>query len=158
VQDRSEFLLGYISLSQLIVVNEEFSESKSVLLNHLLDFLHEGFNLLSTSEVEVGLNVGGFGTRGWSIDCVYKALGIVDEVEILNVILFVTINQNDSLELSVTKVESEASQNLLELLWGDLEVLMFVEVLEEGFGVKSLSLDQKLELLDDTLDEVVVFA
>jgi hypothetical protein len=158
VQDRSEFLLGYISLSQLIVVNEEFSESKSVLLNHLLDFLHEGFNLLSTSEVEIGLNVGGFGTRGWSIDCVYKALGIVDEVEILNVILFVTINQNDSLELSVTKVESEASQNLLELLWGDLEVLMFVEVLEEGFGVKSLSLDQKLELLDDTLDEVVVFA
>jgi hypothetical protein len=158
VQDRSEFLLGYISLSQLIVVNEEFSESKSVLLNHLLDFLHEGFNLLSTSEVEIGLNVGGFGTRGWSIDCVYKALGIVDEVEILNVILFVTINQNNSLELSVTKVESEASQNLLELLWGDLEVLMFVEVLEEGFGVKSLSLDQKLELLDDTLDEVVVFA
>jgi hypothetical protein len=158
VQDRSEFLLGYISLSQLIVVNEEFSESKSVLLNHLLDFLHEGFSLLSTSEVEVGLNVGGFGTRGWSIDCVYKALGIVDEVEILNVILFVTINQNNSLELSVTKVESEASQNLLELLWGDLEVLMFVEVLEEGFGVKSLSLDQKLELLDDTLDEVVVFA
>lgn len=158
MQDRSEFLLGYISLSQLIVVNEEFSESKSVLLNHLLDFLHEGFSLLSTSEVEVGLNVGGFGTRGWSIDCVYKALGIVDEVEILNVILFVTINQNNSLELSVTKVESEASQNLLELLWGDLEVLMFVEVLEEGFGVKSLSLDQKLELLDDTLDEVVVFA
>lgn len=158
MQDRSEFLLGYISLSQLIVVNEEFSESKSVLLNHLLDFLHEGFNLLSTSEVEIGLNVGGFGTRGWSIDCVYKALGIVDEVEILNVILFVTINQNNSLELSVTKVESEASQNLLELLWGDLEVLMFVEVLEEGFGVKSLSLDQKLELLDDTLDEVVVFA
>lgn len=85
-------------------------------------------------------------------------MGIVDEVEILNVILFVTINQNNSLELSVTKVESEASQNLLELLWGDLEVLMFVEVLEEGFGVKSLSLDQKLELLDDTLDEVVVFA
>lgn len=158
MQDRSEFLLGYISLSQLIVVNEEFSESKSVLLNHLLDFLHEGFNLLSTSEVEIGLNVGGFGTRGWSIDCVYKALGIVDEVEILNVILFVTINQNNSLELSVTKVESEASQNLLELLWGDLEVLMFVEVLEEGFGVKSLSLDQKLELFDDTLYEVVVFA
>jgi hypothetical protein len=85
-------------------------------------------------------------------------LRIVDEVEILNVILFVTINQNNSLELSVTKVESEASQNLLELLWGDLEVLMFVEVLEEGFGVKSLSLDQKLELFDDTLYEVVVFA
>ena len=82
---------------------------------------------------------------------------VVDEVEILNVVLFVTVNQNDSLELSVTKVETEASQNLLELLWGDLEVLMSVEVLEEGFGIKSLSLDQKLELLNDTLDKVMIF-
>lgn len=62
MQDRSEFLLSYVSLSQLIVIDEEFSESKSVLLDHLLDLLHEGFSLLGTSEVEVGFFVGGFGT------------------------------------------------------------------------------------------------
>ena len=62
MQDRSEFLLSYISLSQLIVVDEEFSESKSVLLDHFLNLFHKGFNLFGTSEVEVGLNIGGFGT------------------------------------------------------------------------------------------------
>jgi len=35
---------------------------------------------------------------------------------------------------------------------------MSIEVLEERFGVESLSLDQELELLDDSLDEIVVFA
>lgn len=157
MQDRSEFLLSYVSLSQLIVVNEELSESKSVLLHHLLDLLHEGLYLLGSSEVQVGLNIGGLGSRGWSIDCIFKNLRVVDEVKILNIVLLVSVNQNNSLELSVGEVESEASQHLLELLWRNLEVLMSVEVLEEGLGVKSLSLDQKFELLNYSLHEVVVF-
>ena len=131
MQNRPELLLSDVPLSELVVVDEELAESKSVLLDHLLDLLHEGLDLLGAGEVEVGLHVGGLGARGGAVDRVFEHLSVVDEVQVLNVILLVSVNQHDGLQFPVAQVEAEPSQHLLELLGRNLEVLVSVEVLEE---------------------------
>jgi hypothetical protein len=50
--------------------------------------------------------------------------------------------------LGIGDFYAQESDNLLELFWRHLEVVVSIEVLEEALGVESFSLDQELELVN----------
>ena len=61
--------------------------------------------------------------------------------------MLVSVGLGDRCEFSITDRDSKQSQDLLELLWRHLEVIVPVLVLEETLCIESLSLNQGLEFI-----------
>lgn len=67
-------------------------------------------------------------------------VGIIDEFKVLDVILLITIVFDQGLQVLICHCEAEISQDLSELFGGDLEMLVFVEILEETLSIESVPL------------------
>ena len=91
----SEFLLRDITLSENIVVLEELEKSKTVFLNHVLNFLHECHMCSLAVEIDVFFNIGGLGTSSWSIDDIFQAVGVLKELCIHNLVVLVAIDRSN---------------------------------------------------------------
>jgi hypothetical protein len=65
------------SLSQWIVILQEFTKSDSVSHDIILDLLNQNFDGTGTSEVDVEWLIGGLSTGVWFVDDVVTVLAIV---------------------------------------------------------------------------------
>lgn len=96
--------------------------------------------------------IGRLGASVGLVDDISQDLAVVQESEVLDVALLVTIHLGDGPVLLIGDVDLEQSEDLLELLGRYLEVVVSVMVLEEALGVEPLSDDQGLELVLQVLD------
>lgn len=98
-----ELLLRDVSLSQNVVVYEELSQSDSVLLHDRLDLLHEGHQLSVSLELPLSSSVvsalnGCVQGVGW--------LGCIQEFQIFDVVVLVSVDLLNRLHLLVTQSEA----------------------------------------------------
>lgn len=94
VQSCSEFGGFDGALSERIVVLEELAKSYSVSLDVVSDLLHELGDCSRTVEVGVALNVSGLGAGVGLVDDVSEALGVCNELEILDVAQLVGVGSH----------------------------------------------------------------
>ena len=87
----SEFSSFDGTLSEWIVILEEFSKSDSVSHHMLFNLLHKSINCPRSTEINVEIDIGGFGSRVWLIDHILKAGGISDEWQVFDVTELVSI-------------------------------------------------------------------
>ena len=64
---------------------------------------------------------------------------VIKESEVFDVAELVGIDVDNGLHFLVVDVNTEESSGLLELLWANLEMVVSILILEEGFGIKSFS-------------------
>ena len=94
VQSSSEFGGFDSTLSERIVVLEELAKSYSVTLDVVSNLLHELGDFSRAVEVDVALNVGGPGAGVGLVDDVSEALGVCNELEILDVAQLVGVGSH----------------------------------------------------------------
>lgn len=99
VEDTSEFLSGNVSLSESVMINKELLETNTVLFNNILNLGHELLVSILSAEVSESSHIGGLGTSGWSVDHILEAVGVPEEVSILNLIGLVSIYKGDILSV-----------------------------------------------------------
>jgi len=135
------------SLSQWIVILQEFTKSDSVSHDIILDLLNQNFDGTGTSEVDVEWLIGGLSTGVWFVDDVVTVLAIVEERHVLDVTIIVSVLLDNGVKLSIADLNTKECDGLFELFWGNLEVVVSIWVLEEALGIKSLSSDEVSELV-----------
>lgn len=145
----SEFLCRHVSLAEEVVVLEKLLESDSVLFYQTLDFVHQFFMFFDSCEVQVFWYVRRFQSCGGAVDCVFKAVTILKKFCILYLANFVTVNQTNLCNLINCQVESQMGQDLSEDLLADLEMNMFVKVLEKALCIKSVLPNDFFKSFDD---------
>ena len=135
------------SLSQWIVILQEFSKSDSVSHDVVLDLLDKSFDGTGTGEVDVEWLIGGLSTSVRFVDDVVSVLAIVEEWHVLDITIIVSVLLDNGIELGITDLNTKESDGLFELFWGNLEVVVSIWVLEEALGIKSLSSDEVSECI-----------
>ena len=149
VQSCSKFSSIDDTFSEGVVILEELTESDSVSENEFSDFVHEGWEVLCTFEAGFLRNISRFAyLSGTTLTLIFikvrisglvEAVAVPKEPQIFNVTLFVAVDSGNSSNLIIINVTFQKRKNLLKLLWGDLEVVMSIVILEERLGVESLS-------------------
>lgn len=152
VEGSSELGCLNSSLSQWIVILQEFTESDSVSHDVVLNLLNKRINGIGTGEVDVKWLIGGFSTGVSFVDDVVAVFAIVEEWHVLDVTFIVSVLLDNGIELSIADLNTKESNGLFELFWGHLEVVMSIWVLEEALSIKSLSSDEVSELIKNFLD------
>ena len=89
-------------------------------------------------EVQIFGQVGWPESRCWTVDCVLKAVTICEEICVLDFASLIAVNKRHLSNLINCQREAEVRQHLSEDLLADLEMDVFVEVLEEALGIKSV--------------------
>lgn len=84
VKGASEFLSGQVTLAEDIVILEELKDSNAVFLYDLFDLLHEFEVTIDSVKVYESVSEGGLGARGIAIDHILKAVGITEELRVLD--------------------------------------------------------------------------
>lgn len=140
------------TLSERVVILKEFTESDSMSFYLVSDLLHKVLYSLGSSEVNIMLDIGRLGTGIWMIDNISQNITVLEEWEVFDISEFISISSDDRGKLLSVHINTKKSDSLLELLWRYLEVIMSILILEEGFGIKSLSVDEELEFLDNLGD------
>ncbi len=144
------------SLSQWIVILQEFTKSDSVSHDIILDLLNQNFDGTGTSEVDVEWLIGGLSTGVWFVDDVVTVLAIVEERHVLDVTIIVSVLFDNGVKLSIADLNTKECDGLFELFWGNLEVVVSIWVLEEALGIKSLSSDEVSELIKNLVDILLI--
>jgi hypothetical protein len=85
---------------------------------------------------------------------ILKAVCIGQEVFILNVIILISIDQSNSLDILLTNLEMERIEDLTEDFRGDLEVAKGITILEEACSIESVSSDFFTEAVNDLSDAI----
>lgn len=152
VEGSSELGCLNSSLSQWIVILQEFTESDSVSHDVVLNLLNKRINGIGTGEVDVKWLIGGFSTGVSFVDDVVAVFAIVEEWHVLDVTFIVSVLLDNGIELGIADLNTKESNGLFELFWGHLEVVMSIWVLEEALSIKSLSSDEVSELIKNFLD------
>jgi len=153
VENVSEFLAGYISLSENIVILEELKKSDAIFFALVLDLGHESVvGCVCTAEIGPFLNISGFGFGGGSINNVLKAVSVSQEVGVTDFTVGFSVFGSNEADIISRDVVVEEGKNLSELLLGDLEMLVAIPVLEEGLGIESVLADHAGETVKDGLD------
>jgi len=153
VENVSEFLAGYISLSENIVILEELKKSDAIFFALVLDLGHESVvGCVCTAEIGPFLNISGFGFGGGSINNVLKAVSVSQEVGVTDFTVGFSVFGSNEADIISRDVVVEEGKNLSELLLGDLEMLVAIPVLEEGLGIESLLTDDFCETVENALD------
>ncbi len=147
----SELLHWQVSLTKNIVILEEFGESDSVFLNNVFDLLHQVVVSLLSIEVSKSVNISGLCVCCGSMDNILKAVSIIQEFSVLDVIIFVAVNKSNSVNIILTDLEMKRVEHLAEDFRGDLEVAKSITVLEEAGSIESVSSDFFTESLNDFL-------
>jgi len=144
------------SLSQWIVILQEFTKSDSVSHDVILDLLNQNFDGTGTSEIDVEWLIGGLSTGVWFVDDVVTVLAIVEERHVLDVTIIVSVLLDNGVKLSIADLNTKECDGLFELFWGNLEVVVSIWVLEEALGIKSLSSDEVSELIKNLVDILLI--
>lgn len=152
VEGSSELGCLNSSLSQWIVILQEFTESDSVSHDVVLNLLNKRINGIGTGEVDVKWLIGGFSTGVSFVDDVVAVFAIVEEWHVLDVTFIVSVLLDNGIELGIADLNTKESNGLFELFWGHLEVVVSIWVLEEALSIKSLSSDEVSELIKNFLD------
>lgn len=114
--------------------------------------------LLLTVKVSESVNIGRLGASGGAVDDVLEAVGVSEEVSVLNLVVLVSVDESNSVDRGLIDLETESVKDLSEDLGADLEGAERVSILEEGLGIESVLSDDFTELIDDTLDDIVVLS
>lgn len=154
MEHAAELLSSKVALAQNIVILEEFSQSDSVLFDNVFDLFHEGIMSLLAIEINKFVNIGGLCIGCRSMNHVFKAVGIIQEFSVLDIIILISIDQGNSIDILLTNLEMERVEYLAEDFWGDLEVTKSVAVLEEACRIKSVSSDLLAEALNNLSNTV----
>ncbi len=105
-------------------------------------------------EVNEFVFISGLCIGGWSMNNVFKAVGVSQEFSVLDIIILISIDKSDSIDILLTDLEMERVEYLTEDFRGDLEVTKSVAILEEACRIKSVSSDFLTEALNDLSDTV----
>ena len=114
--------------------------------------------LLLTVEVSESVNIGRLGTSGGAVDHVLEAVGVSEEVGVFDLVVLVSVDESNSVDSGFFDLETESVKDLSEDLGANLEGTERVSILEEGLGIESVLSDDLTELIDDTLDDIVVLS
>ena len=153
VEHASELLNGNVTLAEDIVILEELLHSNAIFLNDLLDLLHEGVVCCLAVEICETVDEGRFGAGGRTVDVIFEAVSISEEVSILDLVVLVAVNESHSVSNIIIDLESEGIQYLTENLRAHLEMAESVAVLEEALGIESVLANDLSERVNDGLDK-----
>ena len=152
VENVTELLARYISLSEDIVILEEFKKSDSVFLALVHNFFHEIIVLFGTVEISPFLNVSGLELGGGSVNNVLKAVSVSQEFSVTNLSVGFSVLSGNAVNLFDAQLVAEEDKDLTELLLRHLEMLVAIPVLEEGLGIESVLTDDFRETVKDGLN------
>lgn len=94
------------SLSQWVVILQEFTKSDSVSHNLVLNLLDQIGDALGTGEVDVEWLISGLSTSVWIVDYIVAVLAVLEEWQVLDVSFVVSILLNDGSELGITDLNT----------------------------------------------------
>lgn len=95
-KDVTEFLVGNITLSQEVVVLEEFEKADSILFALVLDLQHQGVvTVVVTGEISPFFDIGRFKLGGRSIDGILEAVSGLEEFIVLDLVFLGTVDGLD---------------------------------------------------------------
>ncbi len=92
MEHATELLSRKVALAQNIVILEEFSQSNSVLFDNVFDLFHEVLMSLLAIEINKFVNISGLCIGGWSMNHVFEAVGIIQELSVLDIIILISID------------------------------------------------------------------
>lgn len=124
------------------MILEELTDSDSISLDMILNFVHKSCHSLWAWEVNILWFISWLGTSEVFIDDIVENIAVLQEWQVLNITIFVSIDFGNRSILGIWDIYLKKGQNLLELLWRNLEMVMTIMILEEGLSVKSLPLNQ----------------
>ena len=106
VKRATELLSSQVALTKWIVVLKELEQPDSVLLDNLFDLVHERRVLTLAFEVCETLNVGSLSTSCWAINDIFEAVGVAQEFGVLDIVVFVTVDECDGVNLCFVNFKS----------------------------------------------------
>lgn len=124
--------------------------------NKFFDFVHQNLDLLGSSEVSVLRNISGLSSGRVHKSCHMQAVAVAQESQVLNITLLVAIDSGHSSNLVVLDWALQQSQDLLELLWRNLEVIVAIMILEEALGIESLPDHELSKVLTQLIDQTLI--
>jgi len=92
-----------------------------------------------TGMVSEAGSISRLGSSVRAVNDVLQAIGILKEVCVSDVVIFISIHQGNCSDFFFAQRESQSVKDLSELLRSDFEVLVLVEVLEETLCMESVS-------------------
>lgn len=117
MEDVAELLVWHVSLSEDIVVLEELEETDTVFFDLVLDLDHKcAMAFVVSSEVGPLLDISGFHFGSRSVNSVFEAVGVLEELSVEDLILLRAVDSLDQSDLLLGKVEAEQGKRLLKLL------------------------------------------
>jgi hypothetical protein len=132
VEGGSELSWLHNSLSEQVMVLEEFKKTNTVFLDDLFDLDHKGLHGLVTIKVGESGTVGTLGTGVWSINNVGQWLSaILQEAGIFNFVVLISVDKGNEFNFMFTERQTVGSEDLAEDLWANLKVVVQVKILEE---------------------------
>ena len=133
VEDSSELLFGQEPFSEEVVVLEELEQSDSVFLHLDFNFIEQLVQLAFPRVINLLGLVDSF-PQGFLV-VAFEGIRIIQELLVLDVILFIPISFDQRLQLLISHCESEVCQSLSELFGRHLEMLVSVKVLKEALCI-----------------------
>jgi len=97
------------------MIQKEFSNSNSVFLDLNLDSLKECVDLIISFIIPVLTSILRFLLCLWHISSGW--IGILQELEVLNISVVITVCPNNASNFIVTHDEAEVGENLSKLFW-----------------------------------------
>ena len=95
--------------------------------------------LFFTIKIDEALDVGSLSTGSRCINNVLEYIGITQEFSVFDVVVLITVNKGDSVDLSLIDLKAESIEYLAEDLRCYLEGAQCVSVLEEALRVETIS-------------------
>jgi hypothetical protein len=98
-------------------------------------------------------DVSRFSSSSWCVDDIFEAVCVSEELGILDVVILVTVDKGDSIDLLLADLESEGVENLTEDLGGDLERAKSISILEEALCVEAIAANDFTEVINNVGDK-----
>jgi len=117
VEDVAELLVWHVALPEDIVILEELEQTDTVFFDLVLDLDHKSAVAFVVS-CEVGplLDISGFQFGCRSINGVFEAVGVLEELGVHDLILLSAVDALDESDLLLGEGVAEQGQRLLKLL------------------------------------------
>lgn len=144
------------SLSQWVVILQEFTKSDSVSHHVVLDLLNKNVDGTGACEINIEWLIGRLSTGVRFVDDVVSILTIFEEWHVLDVTIIVAVLFDNGIKLSIADLNTKESDGLFELFWGNLEVVMSIWILEEALGIKSFSSNEVSECFKNNGDILLI--
>ena len=104
------------------MILEEFKQPDAVLFHDLLNLDHEGIMITFSIEISKSVTECRLGTCCVTVDHVFKAVCISKKISISDRIVFIAVNEGNSVYLVLIDLEAERVQYLSKYLRAHLEM------------------------------------